>query len=143
MRVEKLRAWHFHQLELQDAQRYFLPDVSSEAYGQAVEASPFSYSAFVGDTLIACAGCVEIWDNRAMAWALVSKDAGRHFFGVHRFVSGFLAAAKWRRVEAYVDAGFEPGMRWMRMLGFMQETPEPMRSFRPDGHDCFMFARVK
>lgn len=143
MRVEKLRAAHFRQLELQDAQRYFVTDVSSEIYGLAVEASPFSYSAFAGDKLIACAGCVEIWDNRATAWALVSKDAGPHFFGVHRFVAGFLAAAKWRRVEAYVDAGFEPGMRWMRMLGFKLETPVPMRAFRPDGNDCFMFARVK
>ena len=143
MRVEKLRAAHLRLLELQDAQQYFLPDVSSEQYREAVEASPFSYSAFAGDTLVACAGCVEIWDNRATAWALVSKNAGAHLFGLHRFVEGFMVSAKWRRIEAYVDAGFEPGMRWARMLGFKLETPEPMRAFRPDGHDCFMFARVK
>jgi hypothetical protein len=141
--VEKLRAAHLRQLELQDAQRYFVADIGSSEYGAAIEASPYSYSAFSGDALIACAGVVEIWENRAMAWALVSKDAGRNFLGVHRLTLGFMAAAKWRRVEAYVDVGFEPGMRWMEMLGFTLETPEPMRSFRPDGGDCYLFARIK
>lgn len=143
MRVEKLRAEHLQQLALQDAQQYFAADLQNPDYARALELAQHSYSFFSGDLLIGCTGVVEIWDNRATAWALVSKDAGRNLVGMHRGIAGFLSAAKWRRVEAYVDAGFEPGMRWMKMLGFVQETPEPMRSFRPDGGDCYMFARVK
>lgn len=143
MRVEAYRPEHLRTLELQEAQSYFGIDTKSEDYAKALQNFGNSFTALDGDRIIACAGCVEIWDNRAMAWALVSKDAGRHMLGVHRAVSGFLMAAKWRRVEAYVDAGFDAGMRWMDLLGFRQESPEPMRAFRPDGGDCYMFARTK
>lgn len=143
MRVEAYRPEHLHALELQQAQAHFRGDVDSEAYARALAIPRHSFTALDGDRVIACAGCVEIWDNRAMAWALVSKDAGQHLLGVHRAVHGFLMAAKWRRVEAYVDVGFEPGMRWMRLLGFELDTPVPVRAFRPDGGDCFLFSRIK
>lgn len=143
MHVEAYRPEHLRTLELQEAQSYFVTQAQDETYAKALQIAGNSFTALEGDRIIACAGCVEIWDNRAMAWALVSKDAGRHMLGVHRAVSGFLMAAKWRRVEAYVDVGFGAGMRWMDMLGFRLESPEPMRSFRPDGGDCYMFARTK
>lgn len=143
MIITAFRPEHVRTLELQEAQRYFVADMSGEAYGRALAQSGQAFTALDGDRVIACSGCVEIWDNRAMAWALISKDAGRHMVGVHKAVAGFLAGAKWRRIEATVDVGFGAGMRWMAMLGFVLETPEPMRAYRPDGGDCYLFARVK
>ncbi len=143
MKIVAFRPEHLRALELQEAQSYFNGDLASEAYAQMLATTGNAFTAIDGNTVIACAGCMEIWDNRATAWALVSKGAGRHMIGVTKAISGFLAAAKWRRIEAYVDVGFEAGMRWMEMLGFKQETPVPMRGFRPDGGDCYMFARVK
>lgn len=143
MRVEAYRPEHLRALELQQAQAHFRGQADDEAYARALAIPGHSFTAMDGDRVIGCAGCVEIWDNRAMAWALVSRDAGRNMVGVHRAVLGFLMAAKWRRVEAYVDAGFEPGMRWMELLGFRLDTPEPMRAFRPDGGNCFLFSRIK
>lgn len=143
MNIVAFRPEHVRALELQQAQRYFAGEVSGLEYGQVLASSGQAFTALDGDRVIACSGCVEIWDNRAMAWALVSKDAGRHMLGVHRAVSGFLSAAKWRRIEATVDVGFDAGMRWMALLGFHQETREPMRAYRPDGGDCYLFARVK
>ena len=143
MIVTAFRPEHVRALELQQAQRYFVGDISSEAYGRMLAQSASAFTALDGGRVIACSGCVEIWDNRAMAWALVSKDAGRHMLGIHKAVAGFLAGAKWRRIEASVDVGFEAGMRWMAMLGFTCETPEPMRAYRPDGGDCYLFARIK
>jgi hypothetical protein len=143
MNIVAFRPEHVRVLELQQAQRYFVGDISSEAYGRMLAQSPYSFSAVDGDRVIGCSGCVEIWDNRAMAWALISKDAGRHMVGVHKAVSGFLAGAKWRRIEASVDVGFAAGERWLKMLGFVCETPKPMRAYRPDGGDCYLYARTK
>jgi len=144
MRVVAFRPEHVRTLELQEAQRYFVGDISGEAYGRMLAQSPYAFTALDGDRVIACSGCVEIWDNRAMAWALISKDAGRNMVGVHKAVAGFLAGAKWRRIEATVDVGFEAGMRWLTMLGFECETPDrPMRAYRPDGGDCYLFSRIK
>ena len=143
MIVTAFRPEHVRALELQQAQRYFAGTLSGEDYGRMLASAGQSFTALDGDRVIACSGCMEIWDNRAMAWALVSKDAGRHMLGVHRAVAGFLAGAKWRSIEASVDVGFQAGMRWMALLGFKQETPEPMRAYRPDGGDCYLFARIK
>lgn len=143
MRIVAFRPEHVRALELQDAQQYFSGLVSGVEYGLALAQTGHAFTAMDGDRVIGCSGCVECWDNRAMAWALISKDAGRHMVGIHKAVAGFLAGAKWRRIEATVDVGFEAGMRWMAMLGFKQETPEPMRGYRPDGGDCYLFSRVK
>lgn len=143
MKVEPLRAHHLTRLTLQDAQAYFGPEMAKPEYIRALIETGQAFAAVDGDTVIGCAGVVEVWDNRAMAWALLSRDAGRHMMTVHRLVAGFLAQAKWRRIEATVDAGFDAGHRWMKLLGFRLETPEPMRGYRPDGGDCFLYARVK
>lgn len=143
MKIVAFRPEHVRALELQDAQRYFAGQLSSADYGRMLANAGQAFTALDGDRVIACSGCMEIWDNRAMAWALIAKDAGRHMVGVHKAVAGFLAGAKWRRIEASVDVGFEPGMRWLRMLGFQQETPDPMRAYRPDGGDSYLFARVR
>ena len=143
MIITAFRPEHVRALELQDAQQYFAGHMTGAEYGRALAQSGQAFTALDGDRVIACSGCVEIWDNRAMAWALISRDAGRHMVGIHKAVAGFLAGAKWRRIEATVDVGFNAGMRWMALLGFKQETTEPMRAYRPDGGDCYLFARVK
>jgi hypothetical protein len=94
--------------------------------------------------VIGCAGVQEVWAGRAVAWALLSDSAGPNFAAIHRAVHGFLKQCPWQRVEAFVDADFEAGQRWMRMLGFTNETPDaPMRKYTPDGKDCFLYSRVK
>lgn len=143
MRVVAFESSHLRTLELQDAQSYFVSDVNSADYGAGLEQSGQAFTILHGDDVLLCGGCVEVWPHRAMAWTLVSRSAGAHMVAITRIVAGYLLAAKWRRVEAYVDEGFAPGLRWMRLLGFVQETAQPMRAFRPDGHNCFMFSRVK
>ena len=144
MKIVPFKAEHLHTLELQDAQRYFVSHVSSAEYGASIEQSGYAFTVMHEDAVLVCFGCVEVWEDRATAWTLVSKHAGPHMLVITRIISGALLAAKWRRVEAYVDAGFDAGMRWLKVLGFHNETPDaPMRAYRPDGGDCFMFSRIK
>lgn len=87
------------------------------------------------------AGLVPQWTNRAIAWTLISQNAGKHFIELHRYVDEFLENSNFDRVESMVDVGFEAGHRWMKMLGF--EVEGYMRKYRPDGGDMVLYARIK
>jgi RimJ/RimL family protein N-acetyltransferase len=52
-----------------------------------------------------------------------------------------LETTDFKRVEAYVDANFEAGHRWITMLGFEREGY--MRAFSPLGDDAVLYARIK
>lgn len=142
MRVEAFRPVHLQRIRLQSAQTYFGSEIAKPDYADMLMSGPL-FTALEGDEVLACAGVAEVWTGRAVAWALISQDAGRHMFGVHRAVSGFLAQAPYRRIEAMVDAGFDAAHRWIRLLGFVCETPNGMRGFNPDGRDSYLYSRVK
>lgn len=143
MKVVAFAPSHLATLNLQSAQAYFGQQLADAEYGRSLVESGPCFTALDGNTVLACAGVHEIWDNRAMAWALISQSAGRHMVSIHRAVRGFLMQAKYRRIEATVDAGFEEGRRWAQMLGFVCETPQPMRAYTPAGGDCYLYAKVK
>lgn len=143
MNIQRFKAEHIAALELQEAQAYFGDQLMTPGYAEMLEAGGCGFTAMADGRVVACAGCSEAWPGRAIAWALVSKDAGRNMVQLHRAVSGYLMASKHRRIEAWVDEGFIAGIRWMEMLGFACETPSPMQGFRPDGGACFLYARVK
>ena len=143
MNIVAFKASHLQALDLQDAQAYLSSEIATPEHGAMIESTGQSFTVLHDGRVIGCGGCVEIWKDRAIIWALVSKHAGRHMVGIHKAVAGYLSAAKYKRIEAWVDEGFEPGMRWLEMLGFIRETPMPMRGFRPDGGSCFLFSKVK
>ena len=144
MMIVAFKPEHLKSLVLQDAQEYFGAEISRPGYGEYLRSAGQAFTAIDGDLVLACSGCCEVWQDRAQAWALVSKDAGRHMIGIHRAVEGFLKQAEWRRIEAAVDVGFDEGMRWLELLGFYNETPDkPLRAYRPNGGDSYLFARVK
>lgn len=138
--IEPFRPEHLTTLALQPSQtafsRYFDPE-----YGPALQNAGPCFSAFEGDEVIACSGVVKQWDNRATAWALISENAGKNFVRIHKAVKRFLESTDFARVEAYVDADFEAGHRWIAMLGFEREGY--MRQFTPSGGDAVLYARLK
>lgn len=100
-----------------------------------------SWTALDGDEPICCAGVVEVWEGRAYAWALLSEYAGPHLLTLTRVIRSRLASLRYRRVEMAVDAGFDAGCRWAKMLGFRLETPAPMRGYLPNGRSAWLYAR--
>jgi RimJ/RimL family protein N-acetyltransferase len=91
--------------------------------------------------IVAIAGIMPQWENRAIAWAFISKSAGKHFSKIHKAVKRFLDQCDCKRIEATVDVDFHEGSRWIEMLGFEYEGL--MRAYRPDGADMFLYAKVK
>lgn len=131
---------HLDEIMLQPSQA----DVFSyfdATYGRALKATGPCFTGVKDGRILGCAGVVKQWENRAVAWSLLAGDIGNDFISIHKAVSRFLDMCEFNRVEAYVDADFEQGHRWIRMLGF---TPEGrMRQFNPNGSDAVMYARLK
>jgi RimJ/RimL family protein N-acetyltransferase len=100
-----------------------------------------AYTVFAGGRPVASCGLFDIWPGRAMAWAFIAADAGRHLLGITRAVQRYLDLKAPRRCELYVDLGFEPGYRWAEMLGFEREGV--LRAFEVDGRDQVLFARIR
>lgn len=141
MKLVKFRAEHLQRLTLQPAQRYFHGNFEDPAYGRALETSAFSFTGLDDDgAVIGCAGVHELWQGRAVAWALLSADAGPHFKAIHKAARGFFVQAPWRRIEAMVEDGFDAGHRWAKMLGMDHEGC--MRAYSPGGKDFHIYARI-
>jgi hypothetical protein len=94
-------------------------------------------------TVLALAGVAHMWAGRGGAWTLLSQDAGRRMIALTRGVQRYLDGLEYRRLEMYVDAQFAAGRRWAEMLGFVNETPEGMPGFLPNGNTAFMYGRVR
>ena len=139
MILTAFRPEHLAVLRLQPAQASFGAYLDDLAYAETLAAGQ-SFTGLHDGRVVGCAGVVELWDNRAMAWALLGAGAGAHFVQIHRAVSGFFKQAKWRRIEATVDVDFEAAHRWMAMLGFEREGR--MRAYASDGRDQDLYARV-
>jgi len=135
------RAAHLDSLLLQPAQAYLQPLFKPD-YASALE-SAGAFTACVGARVIGCGGVHTLHPRRGLAWALVAHDAGAHFVAIHRAVARRLAESPLARIEAHVDRDFAAAQRWMRLLGFVNETPGGMRAFTPDGRSCDLYARVR
>lgn len=98
------------------------------------------WSFFDGDELIAIGGAIELMPGRAWVWLLLNPSAP--MLQLTRYLRAFIAELGYRRTEMYVDATFSPGCRWAHLLGFRNETPEPMGEFFSNGHAAYLYARV-
>lgn len=140
MIVTPFQPWHLEELRLQPAQASFGGCFDDPEY-VAMLARSDAFTGLVNGVPVVCSGCLELWENRAIAWALFASAAGRNMVAVHRAVARYLAQAKWRRIEATVDPDFDAAQRWIRALGFRLEGT--MRAYTPDGRDNDLFARVR
>jgi RimJ/RimL family protein N-acetyltransferase len=137
--IVPFKAEHLHVLRLQAAQAALGFDLLE--YARQLELAGGGWTALVDGAPVACAGLVEQWHGRALAWALIGDAAGRHFVSITRAVKRALNLAHYRRVEAQVDAEFSAGIRWAQLLGF--EVESIMRKFTPEGRDAFMYVRIR
>jgi hypothetical protein len=138
--IQPFKKKHLHMLNLQPAQERFFLYFDFE-YAEVLETAGPSFSAVRGESVLASAGLIKQWDNRAIAWGLIGAELGNDFIKVHRAVDRFLNMSDFNRIEAYVDTTFGQGHRWIKKLGFEYEGT--MRQFNPDGSDACLYARLK
>lgn len=140
MNVIPFQPQHFERLDLQASQAVALSHVTP-AYTRALAECGPALTVMHGERVLGCGGMAVMPFGVGCLWAFLAGDSGPHFVGIHRVVSRFLEAIPMRRVETSVLAGFQPGCRWMDMLGFQFEGV--MRAYGPDGADYLRYARVK
>ena len=141
MEVVSFKAKYLRAMVLQDAQQIMSPLTFDDEYcEQLIDAGP-AYTILDGSKPIMCAGVAEMWTNRYAAWAWLSKDAGPKMVGLTRIVDDYLNTRPYKRIEAYVDARFDAGHCWAKMLRFEYEGL--MRSFGTQGQDMAMYSRIQ
>lgn len=129
------------KVDIQDAQFYMRGAAEIDADFSELSEKGLAWSFEHDGVVFGIAVVVPIWENRAMALMLFSRDAGKWFTRVHKVVVRFLESCGIRRVEATVDVDFPAGNRWIEMLGFEYEGL--MKAYRPDGADMNLYARVR
>jgi hypothetical protein len=140
MKIVPFEPVHLTRILLQPSQAIMQPTMSNPEYGPSLALAGPAYSLVDGDEVFATAGLIKQWDHRAIAWALISGEAGKHFFALHKAVRRALNLHYYRRVETAVACDFPQGHRWAELLGFEREGR--MRAYTPDGHDCDLYARI-
>lgn len=141
MKIVPFEPHHLKNLLLQPSQAMMQPTLSDSSYAVALHQAGPGYSAVDGEVVFACGGLIQQWDLRAIAWALISAEAGKHFSLIHRTALRLFSEHKYRRIETAVSSEFEAGHRWAQMLGFEREGR--MRAYTPDGRDCDLYARIQ
>lgn len=140
MNIVRFQPDHLKLIEIQDSQLYLMRMTVKPEYGIGLSLAGPAFSAFDGETLLGCGGAIEHSRTRAEIWALLSKHIGPHMRTITRAVNGWLDVCGYLRVEANVATDFEPGKRWIKLLGFHQECEEK-RLFMPDGRSAIGFVR--
>ncbi|KVE27256.1 GNAT family acetyltransferase [Burkholderia singularis] len=141
MIAERLVPEHILSIGLQPAQAH-VAGVLTHAYAEHLCSLPgVGWALVENGVTLGCGGIVEIWENRAQAWTLISPELLLRFRLAHRMVRDVLNDAPWRRIEMDVDAEHCAGISWARRLGFIEEGVR--RKYTVDGRDVILFARVK
>jgi hypothetical protein len=96
------------------------------------------------DGVIMCIGGFKMM-NRSTAWCWldISCEAEKHKLSMIRTIKGWIDAFayehKLKRIQAYVDAGYYEGLKFIEHLGFERESL--MKDAMPNG-DAIMYRRL-
>lgn len=130
---------HLLALNLQPEQEN-VGAIIDQSYANSLD-TEVSFTAIDGDKIIACGGLVEMWENRGLAWMVLSDIAKNYMLQLTRAIMRYLRVAKYRRIETAVRSNFLEGHRWADLLGFKYEGT--MRGYGISGDDYDLYARVK
>jgi hypothetical protein len=115
----------FLAIELQSQQEY-LRQYLNRTYFEALTANAITVIA--DDRIIAIAG-VKLENDIGQLWCFLSVHAARHMVAVHRIAARLIETYS-ERLIATTEEDFQPGERWLEMLGF--EFLEVAEHFGPD-----------
>jgi hypothetical protein len=126
-------------IEVQEAQLLSGLPVNRDSLGSFIRSGPAF--ACVDGGVLAVLGIIPVWEDRSLAWGVLSARIGANMLPIHRAVlRGLDTLFVVRRVEAYVAADHPEGFRWMKLLGF--ECEGMMRRFH-NNKDFALFSRIK
>lgn len=131
---------HILAMDIQPHQAWMRELVSSSNYGKLMGAG-VAETLWDGDTPIACYGESLLWDGNGEVWSVFARTIGHRMMSVRRATLGLIDRVTTRRLQAYIDVEFAPGVRWMLNLGFKVEGKAV--GYFPNGNDAFIFALIR
>lgn len=136
--VVPFKSWHYEWLAAKGpaSDRYTVKTIQAIASQLEVENS---WTAVVDGDPVVCAGTLQQWPGRYIAWAYMAQDSGPHMLWLTREAKKGLSKLK-GRVELTVRSDFPAGIKWAEMLGFKVETPL-LKAYGPSGEDHIGFVR--
>lgn len=136
--VVPFRAHHYHWLTAAGAAAEGIsPVVMTPEWLVQLEHTN-AWTGVVDGAPIVCAGTIEQWPGRHIAWAYLVDETRPHMLWITREVLAQLEQVK-GRVECTVRRDFEPGRRWARLLGFRPESI--LKKYGPEGEDHIGYVR--
>lgn len=130
---------HLYQMDIQPHQAW-TRDLLDYGYGAFYQRG-IARTVWLDGDPVACFGESIVWDGVGECWAILAGNIGISMVAVDRAVRALIGKVSTRRLQAYVDASFEPGVRWMLDLGFTVEGK--LKRYLPNGNDAFLFALVR
>jgi hypothetical protein len=140
MQIVSYAPRHLREIALQPHQQHLGAALREQGWAEQVSAAGPCWTALADAQPIACAGFQDCWEGRAIAWAILADQAGRHMPALTRAVRRALASHPAERIEAQALVGFAPAARWARLLGFVPEAV--LRKFH-QGRDYQAFVLIK
>ena len=140
MQIVPYAPWHLREIALQPHQQHLGLALREQGWAEQVHQAGPCWTALVDGRPIGCGGFQECWEGRAIAWAILGAEAGRHMMALTRAVRRGLARHPAVRIEAQALVGFRPAARWARLLGFVPEAL--LRKFH-QGRDYQAFVLIK
>lgn len=101
-----------------------------------------AFSGWIAGVCVAAGGIVPKWPGHGEGWCVLTPAVGRELLSVTHFVKGLLDIQPYSRLTTTVLCDFEPGHRWVEMLGFTMECPR-MKAYDPAGRDMAQYRRLK
>lgn len=138
--VTTFAPWHLRSIALQPGQAHLGTFLNGSDLPEKIAEGGPGWTAIADGKIIGCAGFREEWTGRSSCWATLSDHAGKHMTALTRAVRKALNDHPAERIETTVLDGFEPGLRWVRMLGFEEEG---LRKRYCRGEDHRAFALLK
>lgn len=141
--IVEFKPEHLESFKLQANQSMLSGELNYE-YGKGLKESGEAFSCIKDGEIIACAGLIKVWENRLLAWALMTENAltPRVFLEIHKASIKLFEFNNDKRIEAYVDLNHKKAHEWIIKLGFELECKE-MKRFLPNGSSQALYARVK
>lgn len=121
--IARLHRQHLKYFNPHDEQIAMNDLLKDETYvNQMLETD--AYAIIVDGVVICIAGVMPKTQYIGLAWAVLSKDIGRNMVMCTRAISDFLLKSNYDRIETPVRRDFVNGHRWVKLMGFVNETPE-------------------
>ncbi len=119
--------------------------LADPALYEGMEGDEWNKTAMHDGEVLACGGLLPLWpDNemRAVAWMHLGMSRPEFFTFIHKQVMKVLVESPYKRIEAFTDPTFPLAARWIKLLGFKNETPFKPFYF-PDGRAAQEWVRIR